>query len=247
MPYTIAKYYDDIYAAADKDYKGEARIVRKLARQYQASKGKRLLDVGCGTGMHASLLRRYYDIQGLDLEPAMLAIARKNNPGIQFHEGDMVDFQLAERFDVITCLFSAIGHVCTKARLRRAVKNMAAHLAPGGVLLVEPWFSAEQWHVGRVGTIEVAKPEITIVRMSRSTKKGNISILDFQYLIGTAKGIEYETEVLELGLFEHEDYMEAFQRAGLHVTHDPEGLDGRGLYIGVKPQDGTKASPAKNN
>jgi hypothetical protein len=59
--------------------------------------------------------------------------------------------------------------------------------------------------------------------------------LDFQYLIGTSKGIEHISELHEFGLFTHEEYIAAFTKAGLQVIHDPEGVDGRGLYIGQKP------------
>lgn len=71
--------------------------------------------------------------------------------------------------------------------------------------------------------------------MSYSRQRGNISVIEFQYLIGTPKGIEHATEILELGLFTKQDYLQAFQKAGLKVSHDPKGLDGRGLYIGHKP------------
>jgi hypothetical protein len=71
--------------------------------------------------------------------------------------------------------------------------------------------------------------------MSHSGQKGKISILEFQYLIGTSKGIEHSSELHELGLFTHKEYMDAFREAGLAVIHDPKGLDGRGLYIGTKP------------
>jgi hypothetical protein len=73
--------------------------------------------------------------------------------------------------------------------------------------------------------------------MSYSSQKGNISIIEFQYLIGTSKGIQHGVEQHQLGLFNKKDYLEAFRKAGLKVIHDPKGLDGRGLYIGIKPLD----------
>jgi ubiquinone/menaquinone biosynthesis C-methylase UbiE len=54
-----AKYYDDIYASVGKDYPAEANIVRKFIQKYKQSDGDRLLDVGCGTGIHANLLRTH--------------------------------------------------------------------------------------------------------------------------------------------------------------------------------------------
>jgi hypothetical protein len=147
----------------------------------------------------------------------------------------MVDFNLPRQFDVITCLFSSIGYVQTKSRLDKAVRNMAGHLLPGGVLLVEPWFSREQWNVGRVSLASVDQPDLKIVRMSRASRKGNLSILEFQYLFGTAKGIEHSTEIHKLGLFSDRDYINAFRSAGLKAIRDAKGLDGRGLYIGVRP------------
>jgi len=111
---------------------------------------------------------------------------------------------------------------------------MNRHLLPGGVLLVEPWFTPEQWKPGGVFTIHVDKPDLRIVRMSHSGQRGKISLLEFQYLIGTPKGIEHYAELHEMGLFTHKEYMDAFKAAKLTVTFDSKGLDGRGLYIGRK-------------
>jgi hypothetical protein len=63
-----------------------------------------------------------------------------------------------------------------------------------------------------------------------------VSILDFRYLIGTPEGVDSLTERHELGLFTHDEYVDAFENAGLKVTHDAQGLTGRGLYIGKRPQ-----------
>lgn len=228
-----AQYYDEIYASIDKDYQAEANKAHLLIQEHKQSTGNTLLDVACGTGLHASLLSRHYQVEGLDLDPQMLKIAKKKHPGIRFHHGDMLDFDLKRQYDAIVCLFSSIGYVRTKSRLQKAIRTMGKHLLPGGVLLVEPWFTPEQWHPGRASMTQVDKPELKIVRMSHSGQRGKISTIEFQYLVGTSRGIEHRVEIHELGLFTHHDYLHAFQTAKLNVIHDPEGLDGRGLYIGA--------------
>jgi ubiquinone/menaquinone biosynthesis C-methylase UbiE len=229
-----AQYYDEIYAAIDKNYSAEASKAHKIIQKYKQSAGKALLDVACGTGAHAEYLSSYYEVEGMDIDSKMLAIARKKHPKIRFHLGDMTSFNLKRQFDVIVCLFSSIGYVRTKSRLHKAIAAMTRHLLPGGVLLIEPWFAPEQWRVGNVSTTHVDKPTLRIVRMSRSGLRGKISLLEFQYLIGTSEGIEHYTEHHELGLFTHREYMDALKAARLTVTHDSKGLDGRGLYIGRK-------------
>ena len=229
-----AKYYDDIYGSIDKDYSVEVAKIHGLLQKHKRTGGNSLLDVAGGTGVHAGALSKYYKVEGLDLDATMLKIARRKNPTIKFHHGDMITFNLKHQFDVVTCLFSSIGYVRTKANLRKAIRNMSRHLLPGGVLMVEPWFTPERWNPGRVFALRVDKPDVQIIRMSHSGQNGRISILEFQYLFGTSKGIEHEIEFHELGLFTHEEYMDAFLAAELKVTHYKKGLENRGLYIGRK-------------
>jgi ubiquinone/menaquinone biosynthesis C-methylase UbiE len=231
------KYYDEIYSAMGKDYAAEAYKAHEFIQKHKSTDGNTLLDVACGTGTHAGFLSQYYQVTGTDLNVRMLKIARKKHPEIRFVECDMRSLNLGRQFDAITCLFSAIGYMKTKSDLQKAVTSMSRHLLPGGVLLVEPWFSEEQWNAGRVSINRVEKPDIKIVRMALARKRGRVSHLEFQYLIGTSKGIEHLTEHLDLGLFAHEEYMEVFTRAGLRVTHDLEGIFGRGLYIGTRLPD----------
>lgn len=229
-----AQYYDDIYGAADKGYEKEADKVHEFIQKYKRTDNNHLLDVACGTGIHAGLLSRHYKVEGLDLDKNMVKIAKKKFPNISFHQGDMTTFDLGRQFDAITCLFSSIGYVKTRSNLHKAIRNMNRHLLPGGVLIVEPWFTPEQWPPGRVYALQVEKPEVKIIRMSHGGQKGKVSVLEFQYLIGTAKGIEHQTEIHTLGLFTHEEYLNAFRSANLKVIHYKKGLTGRGLYIGRK-------------
>ena len=91
----------------------------------------------------------------------------------------------------------------------------------------------------------VNRNNLKIARMSRSSRRGNISIIEFQYLIGASKKITHSIETHKLGLFSNKDYLDAFESAGLKTIHDTRGLDGRGLYIGTqsvewkKPQSTT--------
>jgi len=229
-----AKFYNALYGSMGKDYAAEAQKVHLIIQQYKKSPGNALLEVACGTGLHASILQKDYQVEGLDLDAEMLAVASQNYPDIPFHQADMADFVLEKQFDAITCLFSSIGYVKTKARLNQALQTMANHLLPGGVLIVEPWFTPEQWKPGRVSALFVDQPDLKISRMNISEVEGRLSFFVFHYTVGTPQGIETFTERHELGLFTREEYLEAFYKAKFEVIHDPEGLDGRGLYIGLK-------------
>lgn len=70
--------------------------------------------------------------------------------------------------------------------------------------------------------------------MNVARAEGGTAVLDFHYLVATPRGVEYFTERHDLALFPHEAYLEAFRASGLDVTYDPEGLIGRGLYIGTR-------------
>jgi ubiquinone/menaquinone biosynthesis C-methylase UbiE len=229
-----ANLYDTIYLNMGKDYAAEAGKVHAIIQQHKGTAENLLLDIACGTGLHIASLRETYQVEGLDLDQNMLALAQKKFPGLTFHHADMVNFDLGRQFDAITCLFSSIGYVKSVTRLNRAIGNMARHLKPGGVLLVEPWFSPESWKSGTVHATFVDKPGLKIARMNFSQNKGRLSFFKFHYLVATPDGIEHFTELHELSLFTEDEYLKAFRTSSLEVIHDPVGLDGRGLYIGKK-------------
>ena len=120
-----AELYDIVYLNTGKDYAAEADKVHAFIQGNKLTNGNRLLDVACGTGLHIGFLRDRYQIEGLDLDSKMLRVARRKFPDIPFHRGNMLDFDLGETFDVITCLFSSIGYVMTLRRLNRTIENMS--------------------------------------------------------------------------------------------------------------------------
>ena len=228
-----ARYYDRIYS--HKDYAGEAAKILAIVERELHTKGHRLLDVACGTGLHLKHLKAHFDGEGLDLSPELLDIARERNPELTFHCADMRTFELGTRFDVITCLFSSIGYMTTLADLRRAIARMADHLVHGGLLLVVPWLTPEAWKPNTVHAMFIDEPELKIARINTSLSEGRVSVFDLHHLIGTPEKTEHVVEHHELGLYTVEEMTGAFTAAGLDVRHDPDGLTGRGLYVAREP------------
>ena len=88
----LAKYYDLIYSG--KDYEKEAFVLKSLFSDHKKSEGRRLLDVGCGTGHHIKHLKDEYSCTGMDISEEILEVARKNVEGVEFIRANMTSFDL---------------------------------------------------------------------------------------------------------------------------------------------------------
>lgn len=229
-----AAFYDAIYGR--KPYEAESEQIHAVVQRHLRTGGSTLLDVGCGTGGHLAHLRRHYRCDGVDLDAGLLRIARERFPDSRFEEGDMAEFHLDRRYDIVACLFSAIGYVRTEAKLRRTLANFARHLRPGGVVVVEPWLAPGVFIPGTVRMDTSDTPEMKVARVTHSAMRGELSVLSFHFLVGRGEGVQQWEEHHELGLFTREQTMDAFRAAGLDVVeHDPHGLTGRGLYVARLP------------
>jgi len=123
--------YDARYderAAAGENVHGEADFVMRYAP-------RSVLDAGCGTGRVArELARRGVDVVGVDLDPDMLATARRRSPELQWVQADLAGLDLGRTFDVVV----AAGNVMillTPGTEPLVLANLARHLPPGGLLI----------------------------------------------------------------------------------------------------------------
>jgi ubiquinone/menaquinone biosynthesis C-methylase UbiE len=224
-----AGLYDAIYSF--KNYACESDRLRAVINQVVPG-ARTLLDVACGTGEHAKFLKQHYAVDGIDINESYLVTARLKNPPGNYTCADMTEFTLNRTYDVVTCLFSAIGIVRTFAALERAIACMVHHVRPGGALIIEPWFTPEQWHPARPFILAGEVGGDKVYRMSNSLKEGQVSVLLHNYLRGTPDGVEHYSERIELGLFTRDEMTWAFEFSGMEVRYDSEGLMGRGLYVG---------------
>lgn len=229
-----ARYYDALYASTGKDYAAEARRIAEIIDARKQSPGNALLDVACGTGMHLLAFRDRFDCEGLDVGRRMIEIARQRLPEVPLHERDMIAFNLAHKFDAIVCLFSSIGYVPNVQRLDQALATFERHLVPGGVLVIEPWFSPDAWVDGHLNALFVDEPSLKVARFNVSRRDGISAVMDFHYMVASADGIRSFSEMHRMTLFTPDEYMRAFAKAGLAASDERPGL-GRGLYIATKP------------
>ncbi len=227
-----AEFYDVLYRG-DKDYAAEADLLAGLIHESNPGAAS-LLDVGCGTGAHARcLVDSGFSVDGVDIEPAFVELARAKCPEGSFRIGDMRTLDLPERYDAVLCLFSAIGYVRDEAALRTTIQRLSGHLEPAGVLVVDPWFEPGQLTDGWISTTVGKGEDVTVCRMSRTLIHGDVSRLEFEYLIGTSGGLERRSEVHELGLFTQQQMEAAFVAAGLTVQRKTKALRTRGIYVGM--------------
>jgi SAM-dependent methyltransferase len=230
----LADIYDSIYYFID--YSGNAIYIENVIEQYleQSSKDTRLLEVACGTGKYLELLQKNYDVAGLDLSQDMLDRAAQRLSGVELHQASMADFSLNQSFDVVCCLFRSIAYLKTKDALVSAVKAMAAHLNPQGIIIIEPFFTPEKFWDKTVTLNNFQDEALKVSWMYSSKKIDDFCRLDIHYLVGADSQVQHFTETHDLGLFNQEDFALAFKEAGLDLTYDPIGPAGIGLYIGQK-------------
>lgn len=228
---TSAELYDAIYFAF-KDYPAEAAdIARRLAEEHPGA--RTVLDVGCGTGEHARLLasRTGLQVDGLDLNADFVRLARAKHPTGRFYLGDMTGFALPDRYDAVICMFSSIGYVRTLENLERTLRGFAGHLAPGGVVLVEPWFPPGVLTLGKHSVRSADVGALHVERVASTTVEGSISRLRFDYTITEGARTERLSELHELGLFTEQETLRAFAAAGLDARHEAPSPSNRGLYV----------------
>lgn len=241
--HALANRYDAIYSW--KDYGAEAPRLEAIARRYGRSGRTSWLDVACGTGRHLEFLRRSHPCAGVDGSKEMLRLARKRLPGVRLVRGDMRSFHLKHRFDVVSCLFSAIGSLKTEAEVRETFTNLVRHLNPGGVVVVEPWIDPSDFRPRTVHLVTHQGPDGTVVRLASSSRRGNLSVIRYHYLVGAPRsGVRYHSETDEGIMVPRERLVRLLEQSGVKARFLARGLTGRrGLLVGVMAEARATRSP----
>lgn len=95
--------------------------------------GSKLLDIGCGAGWNASMLKGRYDYLGIDLGPASIEAARNLVPEAKFEVADFLAWSApSEAYDAVLCI-DAVAYFRDQDE---ALHKIAASLKPNGWLVM---------------------------------------------------------------------------------------------------------------
>lgn len=132
LPLEIAEFYEDAFVPAFF-----AQWAPRLCEAAGVGPGQRVLDVACGTGIvtrtAAERVAPGGRAVGIDLNEAMLTVARRVAPDLEFRQGDAVALRFPDgSFDTVLCQM-ALMFFSDRAR---SVREMARVTAVGGTVAV---------------------------------------------------------------------------------------------------------------
>ena len=134
-----SQYYDLLYKG--KNYVSETDYVDSLIQKYLPN-ASTILELGCGTGIHASkLAEKNYTVVGIDKSESMLhraELLKSKLPNyisqkLSFSMGDIRTFEIEQKFDAVISLFHVISYMTSDNDLVEAIQTAKKHLNENGV------------------------------------------------------------------------------------------------------------------
>ncbi|MFF4244819.1 class I SAM-dependent methyltransferase [Streptomyces sp. NPDC001822] len=153
-------------AESGQDVHGEAAFCDALLKP-----GSRVLDAGCGTGRIAIRLAELgHHCTGVDLDPSMLAVARRRAPGQDWLLGDLARLdalELKPGFDLVLAAGNVIPLLAPGTE-SAVIRQLAAALRPGGLLVTGMGLDAAH--------LPLPEPPVTIEEVDRWCSEAGLTL-----------------------------------------------------------------------
>lgn len=233
-----ADYYNLIYR--DKDYERESGHLGTLLKKY-APDAKAVLELGCGTGIHAAFLAKGgYKVCGIDCSEEMLSKAEELREGLSLSEAenlhftrdDIRNFRNGRKFDAVVSLFHVMSYQMTNEDLIKTFETARSHLDEGGIFFFDCWYGPSVLSEGpsvRIKRLENDATELT--RIAEPTMFPGENRVDVNYHVFIRDKIDdsYEEikEVHKMRYLFVPEVSSLFESHGMEMIYSGEWLTGR--------------------
>ncbi len=194
------KQYSRHSTEIDKRYKArQVAFIKWADKRYLKGNSKTLLDIGCGNGLLLSMLNHSYQSKGLDVSKEDIALAKQKVRGVGFITANMLNFELKERFDIITC-FDAIDHGDDLRKgIIRTLSNLHRHLEDEGILIFSMALAKDTWfNEQMITTVLSVKKEKWISMSHKCIRNKELNFDRITLLLKNGKTYqEFKTSVLK--------------------------------------------------
>ncbi len=156
-------FYDIFYKK--KNYYLETNFIRSIIKDFLGDKAK-ILDIGCGTGGHTlELLKKGYNVTGIDVSKDMLNVAKEKLIDLNLFSNNLFQLnaidvkKLKMKFDVVIMMFNVIGYFKNPEKI---FENLQSCLNPNAIIIFDYWSKA---------SVQKNKPRLTVKKFIHKDKK----------------------------------------------------------------------------
>ena len=208
--------YVEIYGKIKNSFAEQrAKIIESYIKSNKLNVNS-YLDLASGTGLFLDIIQKNLQISncvGLDFSEKMIRYARTNfsNTKVKFVYGNMVDFDLKEKFDFISCNYDAINFLTNFNDWERTFKCVFNHLSEGGTFTFD-FNTIKKMKIIKGGYLFKEEDDCDILQHVDNNK----GLINLRYTIYNKKGELYEKENTSLteGVFENNSILKALKNAG---------------------------------
>lgn len=169
------------------DYEGdyrEDRIIQKQEEKFfekisDIVEGKKVLDLGCGTGVpfDTYLRKQGYDLTGVDIADKHIEKARENLPEAEFIQGDFFEQDFKQNsFDVVVS-FYAIFHI-PREEHERLFTRIRKWVDDNGLILVTLGSSEMDNYEDEIGGQKMVWSSYSVDKNKEIVEKAGFNIIE---------------------------------------------------------------------
>jgi len=169
------------------DYEGdyrEDRIIQKQEEKFfekisDIVEGKKVLDLGCGTGVpfDTYLRKQGYDLTGVDIADKHIEKARENLPEAEFIQGDFFEQDFEQNsFDVVVS-FYAIFHI-PREEHERLFTRIRKWVDDNGLILVTLGSSEMDNYEDEIGGQKMVWSSYSVDKNKEIVEKAGFNIIE---------------------------------------------------------------------